>query len=120
MADRLELSKASMKQTRRTNDEYIAVLHSHRGGESRKDIAARLGVSQERVRQILVKAERFERQLNDPFAGLGVRAKNCIRAAGCESVTDLYGLLMTTGLDGLQNLGKVTKKEIITWMNERI
>lgn len=102
-----------------TKEAYAAVLKQHREGARQCDIARSIGLSAERTRQILAKAERLERarESTDPLDTLSERARNCLRGANLRTVEAVREALSDGRLNGIPHLGKVSKAEVRRWLD---
>ena len=100
-----------------TNEAYAAVLAEHRAGARQCELAKSLGLSPERVREVLAKAARLERaaKSTDPFDILSVRARNCLREF--KSVADVRTALADGKLDDIPGFGEVSKAEVRRWLD---
>ena len=103
-----------------TREDYLAVLKEHREGSSRKEIGTRLGVSRERVRQILITAERLEAARHlDPLHELPVRVRNCLKSHGIRTLdqirAEFFGRIVT--LDGM---GAVGIDHVRRWLETQV
>lgn len=114
-------SRAALSTSARkwTNDAYAAVLKQHREGARQCDIARSLGLSAERTRQALAKAERLERagESTDPLDRLSVRTRNCLRSQNLNTVEAVRAALADGRLDDVPNLGAVSKAEVRRWLD---
>lgn len=102
-----------------TNEAYAAVLAEHRAGARQVDLAKSLGLSPERVRQVLAKAERLERAVasTDPLDTLSVRTRNCLLSQNLRTVEAVRAALASGMLDDVPNLGDVSKSEVLRWLD---
>ena len=81
-------------------------------------MAKRLGLSRERVRQALLKAMQIEllATSDDPLEALSTRVRNCLRASGVCTVAEVRALVVSGSIDGVPNLGNVSKAEVMRWL----
>ncbi|MCB1915532.1 MAG: hypothetical protein KDG52_07440 [Rhodocyclaceae bacterium] len=102
-----------------TNEAYAAVLKHHREGARQCDIARSLGLSAERTRQVLAKAERLERagESADPLDRLSVRARNCLLSQNLDTAEAVRAALADGRLDDVPNFGAVSKEEVRRWLD---
>lgn len=102
-----------------TKEAYADVLKHHREGARQCDIARSLGLSATRTRQIINKAERLELagESTDPLTTLSERTRNCLRGAELLTVEAVREALVDRRLNGIPNLGKVSRAEVQRWLD---
>jgi hypothetical protein len=116
-----ELHRAKEKQNNRELDEYHnKLLQQRRHGRKLKDIAAELGRSSSRARQILARAERAEKKNSQEctFDGLNSRIRNCLLSYQITTVQQVKDSLKNGSIKDIPNLGDVSIGEIINWLGE--
>jgi DNA-directed RNA polymerase alpha subunit len=100
-------------------------LQKRREGKTLAAIGAEMGVSVERVRQMVAKAERRESAVSNETASpldlLSVRAQNCLRgASSCLGYTptpqEIRAQMDSGQLKKIDNMGKKTIQEISDWL----
>lgn len=101
-----------------TNEAYAAVLKQHREGARQCDIARSLGLSKERARQVLAKAETLERHGRsvDPLYWLSTRTRNALMFNKLDTVEAVRAALESGRLDKVRNIGAVSKDEVRHWL----
>lgn len=101
-----------------TNEALAAVLSDHRAGAKKCDLAKRLGLSSQRVAEVLAKAERLERlkELMGPFYLLSARTRGLLIAEDLVTVEAVRDALADGRLDAVPNIGEVTKSEVRHWL----
>jgi DNA-directed RNA polymerase alpha subunit len=117
--DKREAAEKHTAGARRwTPEAYAEVLKAYRGGTRKSELARQLGLSKERARQVISKAERLEKAKDsiDPLETLSVRARNCLRAENIYTVDHLREALASGKLEKVPNLGAVSKAEIREWL----
>lgn len=117
--DKREAAEKHTAGARRwTPEAYAEALKAYRGGTRKSELARQLGISQERARQVISKAERLEKARDsiDPLEALSVRASNCLGAENIRTVDELRDALASGRLEKVQNLGAVSKAEIRDWL----
>ncbi|OGT89256.1 MAG: hypothetical protein A2286_14140 [Gammaproteobacteria bacterium RIFOXYA12_FULL_61_12] len=102
-----------------TNEACAAVLAEHRAGARQCDLAKSLGLSPERVRRVLAKAEQLDYAVasTDPLDRLSVRTRNCLLSQNLRTVDQVRTALADGRLDDVPNLGKVSKTEVRQWLD---
>lgn len=102
-----------------TTESYASVLKQYRDGARQCDIARSVGISAERMRQVLAKAARLERdgEAEEMFPSLSIRTRNCLRAEDLRTVEDVRTALKDGKLDNVPNFGKVSRKEVENWLD---
>jgi DNA-directed RNA polymerase alpha subunit len=102
-----------------TPEAYAKVLDAYRGGTRKSEIAKQLGLSKERARQVVAKAERLEKTKDslDPLEAMSVRVRNCLRAADIYTVDDLRAAVVSGKIEKIPNLGAVSKSQIREWLD---
>ena len=102
-----------------TNDAYLALLAEHRAGAKQCDLAKRLGLSSQRVGQVLVRAGWLERDRapTDQLGALSTRTRNCLRAENLSTVEAVRAALADGTLDRTPNMGVVSKTEVLRWLD---
>jgi hypothetical protein len=103
-------------------------LRQRREGKTFAAIAAEMGVSRERVRQMTIQGERREEALKNaeasPLDVLSVRAKNCLLAEKYSSSTgrdeptpqEVRAWLDSGRLKKIPNMGKKSVQEVAAWL----
>ena len=105
-----------MPNKKKWNSESLAnLLASHRDGEAASAIAGRLGLTRQRVYDLIRTAEREEARPKEdqecPFDGLSVRARNALLAASSERTLDAAYQLLASG-KRITNIGAGSRFEI--------
>ncbi len=99
-----------------TRGAYAALLAEHRAGKRQCDLAKELKLSSTRVRQVLCRAERYERgdATHNPLEQLSTRAANALRSSGINTVAELQAALSAgLRLRDIPNVGTITAREIL-------
>jgi hypothetical protein len=101
-----------------TKEDYANLLAEYKAGARQSDMAKRLGLSRERVRQALLKAMQIEMLAtsDDPLESLSTRVRNCLRANGACTVEKVLALVDSGAIDDVPNLGNVGKVEVMRWL----
>jgi transcriptional regulator with XRE-family HTH domain len=95
----------------------LDVLSRRRAGETYKQIADRYGLSKERIRQMIVRLERKEKNPPNPRAedlreiGFSTRTINCLLGHGLTTRAQLQ-CYSTRDLARIPNMGKVSIEEV--------
>lgn len=101
-----------------TKEACAQVLAEYRAGARQCDLAKKLDLSPERVRQVLLKAARLEQNAasTDPFDALSVRARNALFSASLKSVEAVRAAFDRGLLLDVPNLGEVSQSEVRSWL----
>ena len=118
--DKKKRKAESKPQITWTKEMYAAILDEHRNVASQRDLARKLSLSPERVRQVLSKAARLEREpqvQDDPFCKLDTRIRHHLFAEGLNTVESVLLALQAGSIDSVPGLGKLSKTKIRRWLN---
>lgn len=101
-----------------TNETYAKLLEKHRSGIATSELADELKLSITRVGQIIRNAKSVElaAMSTDPFAKLSYRSRTCLQSEGFNSVADVRAAMEAGGLNGIKNMGDISKYEIRKWL----
>lgn len=102
-----------------TNEEYANVLKLHREGAKNSDLARSLGLSHQRVRDVIRTAERLETMdaSNDPMNLLSARTRNALRSEELRTVESVREAVFNGKIDNIPNFGEVSKTEVLRWLD---
>ena len=110
------------KHTKWTREERAEILKKHRDGASNVDLARITGLSSERIRQVLLLAERKERQeqqKNNPFPDMSTRLRNCLLCENLRSIRDVKRRLSAGEMMGIPNFGIKSYRELEQWLKDK-
>jgi len=105
-----------MAELKWTKEALLSVLQQYRKGETKASIARKLGVSRAMAGHIIKSAE--EINFSCPHTLLGNRARNCLIGAGINTAELLQKAISEGALDKINNLGAISKAEILKVMCE--
>lgn len=94
----------------------FALRLRNENGESIAEIARDLGVSPQRVKQVINKTFR---DASDVLGGLSTRTRNCLKASGLSSFTDIEGAFNDGRLFEIPNFGEKSWLEVSEWLEEK-
>lgn len=103
-----------------TKEKYAEVLKEYRGGVRKYDLAKKLGISSERMRQVITKAEKLDRLglvSNDQIDDLSVRTRNVLARMGLRTVEEVRAALEDGRLKNVPGFGKTSKTELRLWLD---
>lgn len=117
----IEKRQSVGKKNRRWTDEAMMdLLQQSRDGATVRELAKCLGLSPARVGELICRAKAKEElgHSSDPFRKLSVRTRNCLVLANLKTVEEVRAALSAGRLNGIPNLGLVSKKEVERWLDD--
>lgn len=110
------------KNTTWKPEELAEILKKHREGARHVDLARITGLSRERIRQVLLLAERKERQgqqKNNPFPDMSTRLRNCLLCENLRSIDAVKQRLSAGDIIEIPNLGIKSCRELTQWLKDK-
>lgn len=100
-----------------TYEARACLLASMRAGKKQSELARDLGLSSERVRQLINLALRAERA--GQTGVLSTRAQNVLKAEGLETIDQIKQALADYTIHKAENCGPITVDEIRAWVHAK-